>query len=123
MLLPIIPYNPKLKELAKHLRNNSTYGEIKLWKYLRKRKLLGYKFMRQKPIRYYIVDFYCPELLLAIEIDGNIHQGEQLVKDAKRQRYLENLGIKVIRFRERDVLGNIESVLYQLSEQMKGRFG
>lgn len=122
MLLPILPYNPKLRQFARQLRNNSTYGEIKLWQYLRKRKLLGHKFIRQRPIKDYIVDFYCPELLLAIEIDGSIHQGEQLVKDAKRQRDLEDMGIKVIRFQERDVLGNIDSVIYQLTEQIKSRF-
>ena len=69
----IIPYNPKLKDFAQYLRNHSTASEITLWNHIR-RKALGVEFHRQVPILGYIVDFYCHELALAIEVDGNIHE-------------------------------------------------
>jgi very-short-patch-repair endonuclease len=72
----IIPYNPKLKEHARVLRNNSTKSEIYLWKYLKGRQRLGFDFHRQKPIDNYIVDFYCCDLFLAIELDGITHTYE-----------------------------------------------
>lgn len=68
----IIPYNPKLREYAKELRNNSTLCEILLWEQI-KNKALGVEFKRQVPILEYIVDFYCQEIRLAIEVDGSIH--------------------------------------------------
>ena len=74
----IIPYNPKLKELARELRNNSTKAEIILWLKLKNKQLYGYDFHRQKPIDNYIVDFFCQELMLAIEVDGYSHQFEDV---------------------------------------------
>ncbi len=73
----IIPYNPKLKELARKLRNDSTFTEIILWNYLKKKQMRGFDFDRQKPIDNYIVDFYCKDLKLAIEIDGESHYGKE----------------------------------------------
>lgn len=69
----IIPYNPKLKLLARGLRNNSTLAEVLLWNQIKSKKLHGYQFLRQKPLDKYIVDFFCYELMLAIEIDGESH--------------------------------------------------
>lgn len=69
----IIPYNPKLKEFARKLRNESTFTEIMVWNYLKKKQMRGYDFDRQRPIDNYIVDFYCKNLQLAIEIDGESH--------------------------------------------------
>lgn len=69
----IIPYNPALKEKARELRNNSTISEIFLWQFLKGKQMLGYDFHRQKPLDEYIVDFFCNELMLAIEIDGESH--------------------------------------------------
>ena len=66
----IYPYNPKLKELARQLRNDSTLSEILLWNELKGKQVEGYDFQRQKPILNYILDFFCHELELAIEIDG-----------------------------------------------------
>jgi very-short-patch-repair endonuclease len=68
-----IQYNPKLKILARSLRNRSTLAEVLLWNQLKARKVRGYQFMRQKPIDNYIVDFYCSKLQLIIEIDGSSH--------------------------------------------------
>jgi very-short-patch-repair endonuclease len=69
----IIPYNHKLKQLARNLRNNSTLAEVLLWRELKGKQVRGYDFHRQKPIDKYIVDFYCPDLLLAIEDWINAH--------------------------------------------------
>lgn len=69
----IIPYNPKLKELARQLRNNSTRSEIILWQHLKGKQMMGYDFHRQKPIDNFILDFFCYELMLGIELDGYTH--------------------------------------------------
>ena len=106
----IILYNPNLKEKAKELRNSSTLSEILLWKYLKSKKLQGYDFHRQKPVDNYIVDFYCPDLMLAIEIDGVSHESKE-VADKIRQKRLGSLGISVLRFTDSDVKKNMEGVL------------
>ena len=93
----IIPYNPKLKERANHLRKNSTLSEVLLWKYLKRKKTLRYDFDRQKPIDNYIVDFFCNELTLAIGIDGCTHN-EKSEEDRRRQAKLESLGMRFLRF-------------------------
>ncbi len=83
----IIPYNPKLKEFARQLRNNSTKSEIYLWKHLKGKQMMGYDFHRQKPLDNFIVDFFCHELMLAIEIDGYTHIHEEVQdKDEKKKR-------------------------------------
>ena len=108
----IIPYNSKLKELAKYLRKNSTQSEIILWQKLKNKQLYTYKFIRQKPIDNYIVDFYCPELLLAIELDGYSHDlVEVYEKDLKKEKKLQEFGIAVLRFTDFQVLKDIENVM------------
>jgi very-short-patch-repair endonuclease len=97
----IIPYNRDLKEKARLLRNNSTFGEILLWKKLRGKQFFGYDFHRQKPLLNYIVDFYCAELNLVIEIDGKYHNnGEPYERDLRRQRELEKYQLNFLRFSE-----------------------
>jgi very-short-patch-repair endonuclease len=71
----IIPYDRNLKELAKKLRRNMTYSEVMLWNEIKNGKLKGYDFDRQRPIGNYIVDFYCKDLRLALEVDGISHTG------------------------------------------------
>jgi very-short-patch-repair endonuclease len=108
----IIPYNPKLKELAKHLRKNSTQSEIKLWKALKGKQLNGFDFHRQKPLLDYIVDFYCAELNLVIELDGYSHFLEETQeKDAIKQQQLEKLGLTVLRFTDNEVMNAFEDVM------------
>ena len=68
-----VKYNPRAKKVARMLRKNSTVAEIFLWKELKGEQMLGYDFHRQKPVDKYVVDFFCPELSLAIEIDGESH--------------------------------------------------
>ena len=108
----IIPYNPKLKNLARKLRTNSTLSEVLLWQNI-KGKSYGYEFHRQVPIDEFIVDFYCHELQLAIEIDGNTHDYNFDVDD-NRQRRLESFGISFVRFSDYDVKRNINDVLRAL---------
>ncbi len=111
----IIPYNPKLKELARQLRNQSTKSEIKLWQFLKGKQLKGYRFNRQKPLLNYIADFYCYELKLVIELDGYSHDfkdGQN--RDFKKQQDLERAGLRVVRFTDNDVMDNIEGVVADL---------
>lgn len=106
----IIPYNPKLKLFARELRNNSTKSEVLLWNYLKGTQMRGFDFHRQKPIRNYIVDFFCSELLLAIEIDGESHYGNE-VKDAVRQKEIEKYGVQFLRFDESEVYYQLDNVI------------
>lgn len=108
----LIYYNPRLKELARQLRKNSTLAEVLLWQNI-KGKCYGYEFHRQVPINEYIVDFYCHELRLAIEIDGNTHD-YNFVYDEARQRQLEGFDILFIRFSDYDVKRNMNDVLRAL---------
>ena len=114
----IIPYNPKLVPLARKLRNNSTLSEVLLWKRLRNKQLRGYDFDRQKPIGNYIVDFYCAELMLAIEIDGSSHELKP-EEDACRQKEIERFGVTVIRFDDSAVKRHMIQVLEELKWQMR----
>lgn len=109
----IIPYNPKLKQRARDLRNNSTLAEVLLWNQIKGRQMKGYQFLRQKPLDNYIVDFFCYELMLAIEIDGDSHV-EKVEYDEKRQRRLEGLGVRFLRFYDNDVKGNMDGVLKRI---------
>ena len=84
----IIPYDPRLKELARDLRKQGTLAEILLWKRIQRKQLQGYEFHRQVPIDHYIVDFYCHELMLAIEVDGGSHFYKE-ERDQVRQNRLE----------------------------------
>ena len=116
----IIPYNPKLKEYARQLRNNSTLSEVLLWQNI-KNKALGVQFHRQVPLLEYIVDFYCHELQLAIEIDGDSHL-YKYEYDCKRQGELEQQGVEFIRFSDADVKNNMFSVglsLEQIISELK----
>jgi very-short-patch-repair endonuclease len=105
----IFPYNPKLVPLAKKLRKNSTLSEVLLWNRL-KNNQLGFDFHRQKPIGNYIVDFYCPDLLLAIEIDGNSHRFKAK-EDLERQKELEEMGVEFLRFTDLQVKKEIDQVV------------
>jgi very-short-patch-repair endonuclease len=108
----IIPYNPKLKDLARKLRNDSTLGEVLLWKELKSKQYFEYDFHRQKPLLNYIVDFYCSELNLVIEIDGHYHNHEEKVEiDQLRDQELAKYNLTVIRFSENEIRKDIVNVL------------
>ncbi len=101
-------------EKRKNLRNNMTKPEQVLWNFIRKEQL-GVKFRRQYGIGEYITDFYCVEKKLVIEIDGESHFTEEGMEyDKIRTAFIENLGIKVIRFTNREVMENIEGVLQSI---------
>ena len=113
---PIIPYNPELKQKARELRKNPTFAEKILWMALR-RKQLDFEFHRQVPINDFIVDFYCYELKLVIEVDGVSHNDPDVKNyDAKRQLKLESLGARFLRFEDDKVLGNVEKVVGKIKE-------
>ena len=112
MRYQFLPYNPKLKELARRLRKNMTRGEVILWQRLKCKQVRGYDFDRQRPIDQFIVDFYCKQLMLAIEIDGSSHDSEQAQqRDRERQSRLESLGVRFLRFRESEVRNNTDAVV------------
>lgn len=106
-----IHYNPKLKQRARDLRNNSTLSEILLWDEIKNRKMLGYKFLRQKPIGNYIMDFFCNKLKLVIEVDGDSHTEDRFEYDMNRQKWLELKGISVLRFDDLEVKRDMDNVL------------
>ena len=113
----IIPYNPKLKEYARELRNNSTLTEIFLWQKLKRKQMYGYDFHRQKPIDNYILDFFCHELMLGIEIDGYSHELiEVFEKDTKKTKKMNDLGISILRFSDHQVLKEMENVLRAIEQ-------
>jgi very-short-patch-repair endonuclease len=105
----IIPYNQHLKPLARQLRNQSSLAEILLWQQLETKKMLGYDFDRQKPIGRFIVDFFCTELMLTIEIDGESHR-QNAMDDRERQARLESLGVRFLRFEDRIVKQDMRKV-------------
>ncbi|KAA3598712.1 MAG: endonuclease domain-containing protein [Calditrichaeota bacterium] len=113
----IIPYKSHLKDYARHLRKNSTLPEIILWKQI-KGKALGVEFHRQVPIDNFIVDFYCHELMLAIEIDGSSHDNKYEY-DYRRETKLQDLGVKFIRFNNSDVMNNLIGVFNALQKRVE----
>ncbi len=114
---PILKYNPKLKDRARKLRSSMTNAEVKLWKYLRMRQIAGVKFLRQRPIGDYIVDFYAPETKLIIEVDGGqYYEDKGLEYDEIRDAYLKRLSLKVLHVSNLDVLYNIEGVVKKIIE-------
>ena len=113
----IIPYNSKLKELAKQLRQNMTLSEVKLWNELKNGQLMGYDFDRQRPIGNYIVDFFCKDLQLAIEVDGITHLDEKVVaKDYVRQEEIESCVVKSLGFDALLVLNKVEAAVREIRE-------
>ena len=111
---------PPLKARRRELRNNPTRAEAALWQYLRCRQVLGKRFRRQYSIGRYIVDFFCVECDLAIELDGAPHFRELGSDyDAERTSFLRALGIEIIRFENRIVHENVEAVLEAIREAIR----
>ncbi len=134
--MPTKKGTPTLLTLKRRLRSNQTLAEQRLWAKLRTHHIHGLKFRRQHEIGSYIVDFFCPERSLVIEVDGDVHATEtQQTKDLKREDYLKSLGLQVVRYTNNDVIKNLDGVLEDLSQrvlqnstspspslQMRGRF-
>jgi len=113
-------YNKNLRSFANTNRKQMTKAEACLWKYILKAKQTGYTFNRQRPVLNYIADFMCKELKLIIEADGYTHTLEHVIKnDIIRQRALENAGFTVIRFKDAEILNEINYVKAQIIESIE----
>ena len=111
-----LPYKRKLTELARKNRSNPSPAEKKIWsKVLCRKQFKGYKFTRQKPLGGYIVDFYCSKLHLVIKIDGDSHV-ENKEYDETRTEVLSQLGLRVLRYTNREVLNNLDGVYQNLMQ-------
>ena len=106
------PYNQKLSINARALRSNMTDAEQRLWQRVRLRQVRGLQFYRQKPLLAFIVDFYCPKARLVIELDGSQHFEEaHRSADEERDAALAGLGLRILRFDNRQVLLETEAVM------------
>lgn len=118
----MLPYNKNLKQHARELRENMTDAERHLWMKIRMKQLKGRQFYRQKPIGDYIVDSYCPSAKLVIEIDGSQHLSDETTEyDRIRDEYIRSLGLRVMRFTNNEVLGNIDGVVEKIVEEVFDR--
>jgi len=107
---------PNIFERAKELRANETVSEKILWEYL-KQKPMGYKFRRQHPIQLYVVDFYCHALKIVIEVDGTINDKIEIKEnDIERQKYLEDNGLKFLRFTNMEIETDLEDVKQKIED-------
>jgi very-short-patch-repair endonuclease len=111
----MIKYNPQLRARARQLRNNLTDAEKQLWNRLRGEQILGIQFYRQRPIGNYIVDFYAPTMRLVIEVDGGQHlEPAQERYDKQRSEYLAKVGLRVLRFDDRQVFLVLDAVMEEI---------
>jgi very-short-patch-repair endonuclease len=108
----MLPYDKNLKAHSRALRSNMTDAEQTLWQCLRRKQINGWQFYRQKPLGPYIVDFYCAAARLVVEIDGSQHfEAAHQLADRQRDAYLQGLGLRVLRFDNRQVLLQTDAVL------------
>ncbi len=106
---------PSIFAFAKILRNNMTSAETKLWEFLKNKQLGGFKFRRQHPIHLFIADFYCHELRLIIELDGEYHNDKaQKLKDKERTDLLKSQNVSIIRFKNEEIENDIQKVLAEI---------
>lgn len=116
------PHRKTLKEPARLLRINMTDAEQVLWHHIRRKQIQGVQFYRQKPLLAFIVDFYCAAAKLVIEIDGSQHfEAEHQAKDQDRDAALASLGLRVLRFDNRQVLLETDAILAVIDEVVRGR--
>ena len=116
----MLPFDRKLKPLARNLRSNMTDTEQLIWSKIRRKQIGDLNFYRQKNIGHYIVDFYCPKRKLIVEVDGGQHfENTGITRDQERDRYLQGLGFTVLRFSDIDVLRNIDGVIKRIHEHLK----
>jgi very-short-patch-repair endonuclease len=111
----MLPYDPRLKGKARSLRVRLTDAEQCLWARVRRKQILGVQFYRQKPIGNYIADFYAPSVRLVVEVDGSQHcDPPQAEHDRRRTAYLKRQGLQVLRFTDRQVLLELDSVAEEI---------
>ena len=115
-------YSPKLIANARALRRDMPPAERRLW--FDGLSILPYKFRRQRPLGAYIVDFYCASATLVVELDGATHDDPHAqTRDLLRTKYLESVGLKVIRFANLDVMTNLEGVVTEIDRVVRERIG
>jgi very-short-patch-repair endonuclease len=113
-------YPHEIIEIARELRQRQTTAEEQLWHWLRRHQLAGLKFKRQHRIGNFIVDFYCGELKLVVEVEGGVHQiPEQVTQDVIRFEELEGRGLSILRINNEEVFENTENVLNKILEFRK----
>ena len=102
---------------AKALRKESTSAEKLFWEIVKSRKLKGLKFRRQHPLRFYVADFYCHEAQLVIELDGNIHDIEEVkLKDKEREEVIKEFGLTIMRFTNDEVFTELDKVVEKVEK-------
>lgn len=112
--------DPRLTGFARDMRKQPTDAEARLWRILRFKQLSGYRFRRQRPIAGYIVDFYCVSRCLAVELDGGQHgDPRQAEYDRVRTSRLNDLGVRVLRFGDHDVLTSPDAVAEEILRQLE----
>ena len=112
----------KIRQQARDLRSNMTPAERRLWEFLRKRRLSGYRFRRQHPIGSYIVDFYCCEFAVAVEVEGNVHLEEaQFRRDMMREWNLGGEGIRVVCVTNNEIFNNVEAALLRIKRALQSK--
>jgi very-short-patch-repair endonuclease len=108
----MLPYDRRLRERSQQLRKSMTAAETFLWSKIRMKQVKGHWFYRQKPVGEYIADFYCPKAKLVVEVDGGQHYSNEIAEyDKVRNEYMAGLGLRVIRFTNKEVLTNIKGVI------------
>ena len=113
--------HPAVRQFARELRQPQTAAEVTLWQNIRNRNL-KYKFRRQHPIDFFIIDFYCAQAKLLIEVDGASHfEKAQMEYDQARTKYLESLGYQLIRFTNDEVRYNLNAVVVRIIEVVEAR--
>jgi very-short-patch-repair endonuclease len=111
--------SPEIDRVAREMRRAPTAAEERLWSHLRNRQLAGAKFRRQHPFQRFVLDFYCPASRLVIEVDGDVHSDpDQAARDEERTRHLAVHGLRVIRFRNEEVLYDITTVLERIRRSL-----
>jgi very-short-patch-repair endonuclease len=117
----MLPYDSKLRERSQQLRKNMTAAETLLWSKIRMKQINNRWFYRQKTIGEYIADFYCPGAKLVVEVDGGQHFNEEMIEyDRVRNEYMTGLGLRVLRFTNKEVLTNIQGVIEVIERNIEG---
>jgi len=115
-----LKYLEQLRNLSRINRKKPTKTENILWYEVLKNKKTGFKFLRQKPLDRFILDFYCKELLLVIEVDGNSHDKKKNYDEA-RDKFLRNLNIETLRISTEDIMTNLNKVSYEIKKFIEAR--
>ena len=111
----MLKYGKHLKKYSRRLRKEMTDAERLLWSKIRGKQVKGFQVYRQKPIGRFVVDFYCPKAKLVIELDGGQHYSEVIqAKDESRDKYMESVGLKVLRFSDTEVFENLPGVIEEI---------